>query len=180
MADELSEEFTDDFEDFDGEPDDFDAFDDEGESDEQPIAYQEPSDPVPVALTSQLYRDFSAETDDSQAALLQTAWGDHALTQDRIVGALLEDRPEIGNIYEQHQTDSGGLSAEGAQVAFQYFFDNSKHETPEDFIQANPELIALQRDYTDAAGTLSAAGVRIILAHVAKRTGYKSTYRAKR
>ena len=178
MADELSEEYTDAF-----EQDALDAFEDVEQQDDQQDAlpvHQGPPAPVPVEHTSQYYREFKTDFGDDQEALLSTAWGDHALTQDRIVGALLEDRPEIGNIYEQHQSDSGGLSAEGAQVALQYLFENSKHETPEDFIQANPELVALHNDYTDEAGTLSPAGVRIILAHVATRTGYKAAYRAKR
>ena len=55
-------------------------------------------------------------------------------------------------------------------------------------VEQNGEVWQYQTDacvlflflYTDEAGTLSPAGVRILLAHVATRTGYKSIFRAKR
>ena len=111
---------------------------------------------------------------------MQNAWGDSGLSKDRIVAALLEDSPAIGNLYEQHQTDTGGLSFEGVQAVYQHLIDNSSYKTSEALEQANPELIALFYDHVDESCAIPPAAVKILLAHIAGKSGYRHVYRAKR
>lgn len=153
----------------------------ESEADKsEPTVHEGPSDLLPVEATSAVYELVRAEFGEDEAAILQRKWGDRAVAQDAIVAAMLESDPAIGNIYEANQTDSGGLSREGVEAAYAHILDRAEFSSPEELDRAHPELLALYRDYSDEAGTLSPAGVRIVLAHLAAKSGFTHTYRAKR
>jgi hypothetical protein len=134
--------------------------------------------PVLVEETDAVYSQFRDEfEDDHGAAALQNAWGDSAVEKDALIGALLNDSPEIGALYEQHQTAVGGLSLEGVSAATQYLMDNSGFNSPAALNAAHPELELLYLDHSDAGGNLSPAGVKILLAHIAGKSGYRHTYK---
>ena len=132
--------------------------------------------PVPVEITDAVYSQFRDEFKDAHgAAALQNAWGDSAVAKDAIVGQLLDNAPEIGALYESFQTEAGGLSLEGVSAATQYLMDNSSFNSPEALAAAHPELDHLYLDHSDASGNLSPAGVKIILAYIAGKSGFEHT-----
>lgn len=134
----------------------------------------EPIGPVPVEITSRVYERMRAEFDDDQAAALQRAWGDAGAVNDALVGALAKDAG-LTAIYESHQTDTGALTLDGAQAAA----DALKAAGAPPEVLDDPELERLYLDHMDErTGALSPAGVKIVLAHVARRWGYRMTRRA--
>ncbi len=154
-----------------------------GESEsEKPAPVQDsgPSDPIPVEHTDVVYAQIRSEFGEDEAFLLQNAWGDNAVAKDAIVGSFLKDSPAIGNLYEQHQTDSGGLTLEGVQAVYRHLLDNSDYANSEVMDRAHPELTALYNDYADESGAIGIAGVKVILAYVAQKSGFEHVYRAKR
>ena len=168
----------------DDEPENLIDSDDEVESSDESLSLDDPFveyEPVSVEQTDAVYSQFRDEFEDAHgAAALQNAWGDSAVAQDAIIGQLLNASPEIGALYEAHQTDAGGLSLEGVSAATQYLMDNSSYETPEALNAAHPELEHLYLDHSDTSGNLSPAGVKIILAYIAGKSGFEHNHKVKR
>ena len=128
-----------------------------------------PAGPMPVAHTDAVLREFRAAFDDQQADELQRAWGDHAVEHSALAGALAADA-KLAPIFEQHQDEAGALTAPGVQGAYAAL--QAAGVPPEVFKDVELQTLFLEHFDEDTAA-LSPAGARILLARVAKLSGYK-------
>ncbi len=158
------------------EPGDIESADQTPASDDETDAEidQGPSDPVPVEITSKIYRGFTREFGEDQSAELQRHWGDHALANYEIAEALIEDVPSLNETLTSYQTDDGSLSADGIQAALQTLLEKSDHKTPEALSKAHPELDQLFLDHFDVPdqhhlNTTALGGLHGALHHAGRR-----------
>lgn len=151
----------------------------ESEADDQSGDFGPPK-PVPVELNDEVYQGFREQFGEDEAARLQNALGDHAFEHANVTAALIEDHPEIGRVYEQHQTEDGSLSIHGVQAGMNYLMKTAGYESPEALETAHPELAALWHEHADDNGNLSPVGFQRMLSYLAKRSGYKYTHRGRR
>lgn len=137
----------------------------------------EPGEPVPVEITGEIYNNFKSEYGEEQAAQLQSLWGDSALENEKIIGAVIEDNPQIDELFIQHQTDNG-VSIEGVATAAEYIAQKFGFESLEELSKNHPELDYIFYDhYDEPTQTLSMVGVKQALSYFGRRSGYKFTYR---
>jgi hypothetical protein len=140
-------------------------------------------EPVPVDITDATYRAFRENFGEDEATSLQRAWGDNALGNERIVGAVIEDHPKLDQIYVEHQTENGALSSDGVVHALRYVLEQSGKDVSSAsalaFLKKHPELDNIYYDHADEDGNLSITGLYRALHYIGKATGYKFTYRGK-
>jgi len=134
--------------------------------------------PIAVEHNDGVYSAFKTEHGEDAASELQRYWGNEALANERIVAAVIQDNPEINNVYAEHQNDAG-LSFEGAQAMFRYAFEKSGIKSPEAFLSEYGELDQIFFDHADSDGNLSAVGLRRALHYWGQKSGYKYQYRGK-
>ena len=139
-----------------------------------------PEMPVPVEITDEIYNNFKSEYGEDQAQQLQSAWGDSALENEKIIGAVIEDHPQIDELFVQYQSDNG-ISIEGAAEAAEYITQKFGFESLEELSKHHPELDQIFYDhYDEPTGTLSMVGIKQSLAYIGKRSGYSYKHREKR
>jgi len=137
----------------------------------------ESGDPVSVEITGGIYNNFKSEYGEEQAAQLQSLWGDSALENEKIIGAVIEDHPQIDELFVQYQSDNG-VSIEGVAAAAEYISQKFGFESLEELSKHHPELDHIFYDHFDEpTGTLSMVGVKQALSYFGKRSGYRYTYR---
>lgn len=138
----------------------------------------EASSPIPVELTSSVYADFKEAYDEDAAALLQNAWGDKAVPNIMVVKGLMGDHPAFEKTYTEFQTEDGGLSADGIQVALGTLIEKSDFKTAKELSAAHPELDRIFLDnFDEATNTLSPVGLYAALNYIARKSGYRHVYR---
>ena len=139
-----------------------------------------PEIPVPVESTDEIYNNFKSEYGEDQAQQLQSAWGDNALENEKIIGAVIEDHPQIDELFVQYQSDNG-ISIEGVAEAAEYIAQKFGVESLEELSKHHPELDQIFYDnYDEPTGTLSMVGIKQSLAYIGKRSGYSYKHREKR
>ena len=112
-----------------------------------------PEIPVPVEITGEIYSTFKAEYGEEQAMQLQSAWGDNALENEKIIGAVIEDHPQIDELFVQYQSDNG-VSIEGVAAAAEYIAQKSGFESLEELSKHHPEQDQIFYDtYDEPKGT---------------------------
>ena len=139
-----------------------------------------PEIPVPVEITDEIYNNFKSEYGEDQAQQLQSVWGDSALENEKIIGAVIEDHPQIDELFVQYQSDNG-VSIEGVAEAAEYITQKFGFESLEELSKHHPELDQIFYDnYDEPTGTLSMVGIKQSLAYIGKRSGYSYKHREKR